>query len=404
MTEALIYDAARTARGRGKSDGALHEVTAVELATQMLRSIPERNGIDAAAVDDVVMGCVSPVAEQGAVLPRSAAINAGFPHSVPGVQVNRFCGSGLEAVNLAAGKIRSGEADLVIAGGVESMSRVPMGADGGAFAVDPRLAFAGRYVPQGIAADLIASKYGYSRRDVDAYAVESHARAARAWIENRFDRSIVPVRDVIGEPLLAQDELVRPDTTLERLAALSPSFKAMGEKSPGFDPIATFVYPDVARIEHVHHAGNSSGIADGAAALLIGNAEAGDRLGLKPRARIRAMAAAGSEPTIMLTGPEVATRKVLTRAGMQASSIDLWESNEAFAAVVLRFMDALGVAHDRINVNGGAIAMGHPLGATGAVIMGILLDEMERTDREVGLVTICIGAGMGIATIIERIG
>jgi len=402
LPEVHIYDALRSPRGRGKSDGALHEVTPVQLLTQVLAAVPARNSIDPGALDDVVMGCVSAVAEQGAVIPRIAALNAGFPDSVAGVQVNRFCGSGLEAVNLAAAKIHCGEADLIIAGGVESMSRVPMGSDGGAWPMDPQTAFATYFIPQGVSADLIATLHGYSRNDVDQYAVESHRRAARAWSEQRFTKSIVPIHDVLGETLLDHDEHVRPQTSAQTLGKLQPSFKEIGEHTPGFDAVAILKFPSLDRINHVHHAGNSSGIVDGAAAVLLGSPQMGHRLGLRPRARIRAMAAVGSDPTLMLTGPEVATRKVLKRAGMSVSDIDLWELNEAFAAVVLRFMDTMGVHHDAINVNGGAIAMGHPLGATGAMILGTLVDELERADRQVGLVTLCIGAGMGIATIIER--
>jgi len=404
LLEAYIYDALRTPRGRGKSDGRLHEITPVQLAAQALAAVPVRNGIEPGVIDDVVFGCVSAVGEQGSVIPRIAALTAGFPQSVAGVQVNRFCGSGLEAVNIAAGKIASGEADLVVAGGVESMSRVPMGSDGGAWPMDPQTAFKTYFIPQGVSADLIASKFGYSREDVDRYAQESHRRAGYAWSQGRFARAIVPVRDVIGEVVLDHDEHVRPETTMATLGGLKPSFQALGERSPGYDTIALLKHPDVQRVEHVHHAGNSSGIVDGAAAVLIGNAQIGRELGLKPRARIRAMAAVGSEPTIMLTGPELAVQKVLKRAGMSVADIDLWEVNEAFAAVVLRFMDAMSVGHERTNVNGGAIAMGHPLGASGAILVGTLVDELERADKQLGVATICIGAGMGVATIVERIG
>ncbi|MDZ7588719.1 MAG: acetyl-CoA C-acetyltransferase [Parasphingorhabdus sp.] len=402
MTEAFIYDAVRSPRGKGKSDGALHEITALDLAAQVLGSIKDRNAIPGEAVEDVAFGCVSPVGEQGAVIARSAVLMAGYPETTSGIQVNRFCGSGLEAVNIAAAKVKSGECDMAIGGGVESMSRVPMGSDGAGGMADPRLAFQEYFVPQGISADLIATKYGYSRDDVDAYAVESQQRAARAWQEKRFAKSILPIRDVIGEVLLDHDELMRPETNMQSLGALSPAFQGMGEMMPGFDDIAILKHPDIEKVNHVHHAGNSSGIVDGSAAVLIGNKTAGEKYGLKPRARIVAMAAIGSEPTIMLTGPEFAAQKALARAGMSKSDIDVWELNEAFAAVVLRFMDALGVDHSEINVNGGAIAMGHPLGATGAMILGTVLDELERTGKQTALTTLCIGAGMGIATIIER--
>lgn len=402
MTDAFIYDAVRTPRGKGKPDGSLHEITPVELATQALQAVRDRNGLDTAQVDDVVLGCVSPVGEQGAVIARTAVMNAGFAETTAGIQVNRFCASGLEAVNIAAAKVKSGEADLTIGGGVESMSRVPMGSDGGAWATDPAVAFKTYFVPQGISADLIATKYGFSRDDVDAYAVESHKRAAKAWEEGRFKKSVVAVKDVIGETVLDRDETVRPNTDMQALGALPPSFAMLGENF-GFDAVALQKYPEFEKINHVHHAGNSSGIVDGAAAVLIGNEEIGGRLGLKPRARIRAFASVGSEPTIMLTGPEFAAQKALKRAGMTKNDIDLWELNEAFASVVLRFMQALEIDHADINVNGGAIAMGHPLGATGAMILGVALDELERSGKATALVTLCIGAGMGTATIIERI-
>ncbi|MFM2042636.1 MAG: 3-ketoacyl-CoA thiolase [Pseudomonadota bacterium] len=402
MPDAYIYDHLRTPRGKGKKDGSLHEVTPIRLAAQVLAGLRDRGGLDTAAVDDVILGCVSPVGEQGADIARVAAIHASFDQSVAGVQINRFCASGLEAVNMAASKVMAGQSDMTIGGGVESMSRVPMGSDGGAWATDPSVAIPSYFVPQGISADLIATKYGYSRDDVDAYAMESQRRAAAAWGEGRFARSVLPVTDVIGLPLLDRDETVRPDTTMQSLGALKPSFEEMG-RSFGFDGVAVQRYPEVERIAHVHHAGNSSGIVDGAAGVLIGTKEVGERLGLTPRARIRAFASIGSEPTIMLTGPSFAAEKALKRAGMDRGDIDLWELNEAFAAVVLRFMDALAVPHDQINVNGGAIAMGHPLGATGAMILGILLDEMERRDLSTGLATLCVGAGMGTATIIERV-
>jgi acetyl-CoA C-acetyltransferase len=402
MTEAYIYDAVRTPRGKGKSDGSLHEITPIQLATQVLEAVRDRNRLDTAQVDDVALGCVSPVGEQGAVITRTAILNAGYAETTAGIQVNRFCASGLEAINIAAAKVKAGEADLTIGGGVESMSRVPMGSDGGAWPVDPSVAFKTYFVPQGISADLIATKYGFSRDDVDAYAVESHKRAARSWAEGRFAKSIVPVKDVIGEPVLDRDETVRPDTNMQSLGGLPPSFAMLGENF-GFDAVALQKYADIEKINHVHHAGNSSGIVDGAAAVLIGSAEAGKRAGLKPRARIRGFASVGAEPTIMLTGPEFAAQKALKRAGMSKSDIDLWELNEAFASVVLRFMQALDIDHKDINVCGGAIAMGHPLGATGAIILGTVLDELERTGKSTALVTLCIGAGMGTATIIERV-
>ncbi|WP_308911305.1 acetyl-CoA C-acetyltransferase [Pseudokordiimonas caeni] len=401
MTEAFIYDAVRTPRGKGRADGALHEITPIQLSTQMLEAVRDRNNLDTSLVDDVILGCVSPVGEQGADIARVSAINAGYAETTAGFQVNRFCASGLEAVNLAAAKVMSGEADFAIGGGVESMSRVPMGSDGGAWPVDPSVAFKSYFVPQGISADLIATKYGYSRDDVDAYAVESQIRAKKSWDEKRFTKSIVPVKDVIGMSVLAHDEFMRPETTMQSLGALKPSFAQMGEI--GFDNVALQRYPEVERINHVHHAGNSSGIVDGSAAVLVGSKDAGSKAGLKPRARIRAMASVGSEPTIMLTGPSFAAEKALKKAGMKASDIDLYELNEAFAAVVLRFMEALNVDHSIMNVNGGAIAMGHPLGATGAMILGTVLDELERTNKSTALVTLCIGAGMGTATIIERI-
>ncbi len=403
MADVYIYDAVRTPRGKGKPDGSLHEVPPIQLATQMLEALRDRNELDTAWVDDVILGCVSPVGEQGADIARVAAINANYAETVAGVQVNRFCASGLEAVNIAAAKVLSGEAELAIGGGVESMSRVPIGSDGGAWATDPSVAFQSYFVPQGISADLIASKYGFSRDDVDAYAVESHKRASQAQADNRFGASIVPVKDVIGQIILERDETVRPTTDMQALAALKPSFAGIGEGMPGFDKVALLKYPEVERINHVHHAGNSSGIVDGAAGVLVGNKRIGKKLGLKPRARIKGYASVGSEPTIMLTGPSFATEKLLKRLRMKTTDIDLYELNEAFAAVVLRYMQALDIPHDIMNVNGGAIAMGHPLGATGAMILGTLLDEMERRDLETGLATLCIGAGMGTATVIERI-
>lgn len=402
MIEAYVFDAVRTPRGKGKSDGTLHEITPVQLATQVLEAIRDRNKLDTTQVDDVALGVVSPVGEQGAVITRTAVLNAGFAETTAGIQVNRFCASGLEAINIAAAKVKSGEADMTIGGGVESMSRVPMGSDGGAWPVDPAVAFKTYFVPQGISADLIATKYGFSRDDVDAYSVESHKRAAKSWKEGRFKKSIVPVKDVMGVEILGHDETVRPDTDMQALGALAPSFAMLGE-SFGFNAVALQRYPEVEKINHVHHAGNSSGIVDGAAGVLIGTKEAAARLGLKPRARIVSMASIGAEPTIMLTGPEFAAQKALKRAGMSKKDIDLWELNEAFASVVLRFMQALDIDHSEINVNGGAIAMGHPLGATGAMIFGAMVDELERSGKSTALVTLCIGAGMGTATIIERV-
>jgi acetyl-CoA C-acetyltransferase len=402
MPDAFIYDAVRTPRGRGKSDGALHEVTALNLATQPLAAIRERNKLDPKLVDDVVLGCVDPVGEAGGDIARVAAIMAGYGDEVPGVQINRFCASGLDAVNFAAAEVMSGQHDMTIGGGVESMSRVGIGASGGAWPMDPSIALASYFVPQGISADLIATKYGFSRDDVDAYAVESQKRAGKAWDEGRFKNSVVPVTDVNGITLLDKDEHMRPSTTMQTLAALNPSFVQMGEMG-GFDAVAVQRYPEVERLNHVHTPGNSSGIVDGAAAVLIGTAEAGKRAGLKPRAKIKAFANIGSEPSIMLTGPIPVTEKVLKKAGMSTKDIDLYELNEAFASVVLRYIQALGIPHDKINVNGGAIAMGHPLGATGAMILGTVLDELERSGKSTALATLCIGIGMGTATVIERV-
>lgn len=403
MAEAYIYDCVRTPRGKGKPNGSLHEIPPIELATQVLEAVRDRNDLDTSYVDDIVMGCVSPVGEQGADIARVAAINADYAETAAGVQINRFCASGLEASNMAAAKVMSGEADLAIGSGVESMSRVPMGSDGGAWAMDPSVAFQAYFAPQGIGADMIATKWGFSRDDVDAYAVESHKRAAKSWEEGRFAKSIVPVKDVMGATLLAHDETVRPTTDMQALGGLNASFAAIGEGMPGFDAVGILKYPELEKINHVHHAGNSSGIVDGAAAVLFGSKEMGEKLGLKPRARIKSMASIGSEPTIMLTGPSYAAEKALRKAGMEVGDVDLYELNEAFASVVLRFMQALDVPHDKMNVNGGAIAMGHPLGATGAMILGTMVDELERSDKETALVTLCIGAGMGTATIIERV-
>ncbi len=400
--EAYIYYAVRTPRGKGKKDGSLHGVTPLRLAATSLRAIRDRNQLDTAFVDDVVLGCVEPVGEQGACIGRVAVLSAGYAETTAGVQINRFCASGLEACNMAAAQVMAGQSDFAIGGGVESMSRVPMGASGGAWPVDPAAAIPLYFVPQGVSADTIATKWGYSRHDVDAYAAESHRRAHAASTAGWFTGSIVPVRDQNGLTILDRDEMIRPQTTVDTLAQLKPSFAELGEQY-GFDAVIRQRYPELERIEHVHHAGNSSGIVDGAAAVLIGSREAGTRAGLKPRARIRSFASIGSEPSIMLTGPSYAAEKALKRAGMSASDIDLYELNEAFASVVLRFMEVLAVPHDRINVNGGAIAMGHPLGATGAMILGTLLDELERRGASTGLATLCVGAGMGTATIIERV-
>jgi acetyl-CoA C-acetyltransferase len=402
MADAFIYDHVRTPRGRGKADGSLHEVTALNLAAQTLEAVRTRNALDPALVDDVILGCVDPVGEAGGDIARAAAIVAGYGDSVPGIQINRFCASGLDAVNFAAAEVMSGQHDMAIGGGIESMSRIGIGASGGAWPVDPSIALKSYFMPQGISADLIATRYGFSRDDVDAYAVESQKRTATAWDEGRFKRSVMPVKDVNGLTILARDEHMRPTTTMQSLAALQPAFVQMGEMG-GFDAVAIQSHPEIEVINHVHHAGNSSGIVDGAAAVLIGNQEAGAKAGLKPRARIRAFANVGSEPAMMLTGPIDVTRKVLKRAGMQLDDIDLIEVNEAFAAVVLRFMQAFDIDNSKVNVNGGAIAMGHPLGATGAMILGTVLDELERRNLNTALVTLCIGAGMGTATIIERV-
>jgi acetyl-CoA C-acetyltransferase len=402
MADAFIYDAVRTPRGKGRVDGGLHDITPIQLATQVLQGIRDRNNLDTNLVDDVILGCVSPVGEQGSDIARVAALNADFDEDVPGVQVNRFCASGLEAVNMASGQVMAGQTDLMIAGGVESMSRVKMGSDGGAMATDPQVAFKTYFVPQGISADLIATKYGYSRDDVDAFAVESQKRTKQAWDEGRFSKSILPVKDQVGMIALDKDEHPRPETDMQSLASLKASFVDMGE-AYGFDAVALLKYPEYEQINHVHTAGNSSGIVDGAAAVLIGSKQMGKKLGLTPRAKIKAYAAVGTEPTIMLTGPSFSAEKALKRAKMSKNDIDLYEVNEAFSAVVLRFMDALGVDHSKVNVNGGAIAMGHPLGATGAMILGTVLDELERTGKGTALATLCVGAGMGVATIIERV-
>ncbi|MCX4863002.1 acetyl-CoA C-acetyltransferase [Streptomyces sp. NBC_00257] len=402
-TEAFVYDAIRTPRGRGKANGALHGTKPIDLVVGLIHELRSRfPGLDPAAIDDIVLGVVSPLGDQGSDIARIAAIAAGLPDTVAGVQENRFCASGLEAVNLAAAKVRSGWEDLVLAGGVESMSRVPMGSDGGAWAMDPMTNFETGFAPQGVGADLIATIEGFSRRDVDEFAALSQERAAEAWKDGRFARSVVPVKDRNGLVVLDHDEHMRPGTTADSLAALKPSFAAVGEMG-GFDAVALQKYHWVEKIDHVHHAGNSSGIVDGAALVAIGNKEVGERYGLTPRARIISAAVSGSEPTIMLTGPAPATRKALAKAGLTIDDIDLVEINEAFAGVVLRFARDMGLSLDKINVNGGAIALGHPLGATGAMILGTLIDELERRDRRYGLATLCVGGGMGIATVIERL-
>ena len=402
MTDCFIYDAVRTPRGKGKKNGTLHEVTALELATQVLNNIKDRNTIDTADVDDVVLGCVAPVGEQGACIARTAVLNVDYDQSVSGVQINRFCASGLEATNMAAAQVMSGQAQMSIGGGVESMSRVPMGSDGGAMVADPSVAIKNYFVPQGISADLIATKYGFSRDDVDSYAVESQKRAKKAWDENRFDKSITPVKDINGLTILDHDEHMRPEATMQSLGSLDPSFAMMGEMA-GFDSTIQQRYPEVEAVNHVHTAGNSSGIVDGAAGILLGNKEMGEKYGLKARAKIKGFASTGSEPSIMLTGPGYVSDKLLKNLGMNKGDIDIWELNEAFAVVVLRYMEHMGIDHSDINVNGGAIAMGHPLGATGAMILGTVLDELERTNKSTALATLCVGGGMGTATVIERV-
>ena len=403
MHDAFIYDAIRSPRGKGRADGALHELTSVALSAKVLNAIKDRNGLEGHAVEDVIWGNVTQVGEQGGCLARSAVLASDLDQSIPGLAINRFCASGMEAVNLAANQVKGGAGAAYIAGGVEMMGRVAMGSDGAAIAVDPSLAMKTYFVPQGISADIIATEYGFTRDMADALAVESQRRAAAAWADNRFARSIVPVTDQNGLTILAHDEFMRPGTDMQSLGALKPSFKEMGEGMPGFDKIALMKYPHLERIEHIHHAGNSSGIVDGAAAVLIGNAEFGRAHGLKPRARIRATAKIGTDPTIMLTGPVPVTEKILKDSGMSISDIDLFEVNEAFASVVLRFLQAFEVDPAKVNPNGGSIAMGHPLGATGAIIIGTLLDELERTGKGVGLATLCIASGMGAATIIERV-
>ena len=403
MPEAYIYDAVRTPRGKGRKDGSLHEVTSVALSAQMLNAIKDRNDLGTSGIEDVIWGNVTQVMENGGCLARASVLLSDFDQSVPGLAINRFCASGMEAVNLAANQVKGGAGDAYIAGGCEVMSRVAMGSDGAAMAVDPRIAMGENFMPQGVSADLIATEYGFTREDCDAFAAQSQARAAAAWEDRRFDNSIVPVADINGLTSLDLDEDMRPGTSAEDLGKLKASFQEMGEVMPGFDKVALMKYPHLERVNHVHHAGNSSGIVDGATAILIGNKVFGEKHGLTPRARIKANAKIGSEPTINLTGPVPVTEKILAENGMSINDIDLFEVNEAFAAVVLRFLQAFQVDDAKVNVNGGAIAMGHPLGATGAMIIGTLLDELERQDKEVGLATLCVAAGMGSATIIERV-
>jgi len=402
MNEAFIYDHVRTPRGRGRADGALHEITPIQLTTQTLAALRDRSELDTALIEDVIMGCVMPIGEQGCNIARVAALQAGYAQTVAGFQLNRFCASGLEAVNLAAARVMAGELDAAVSGGVECMSRVPIASDGGACYSDPQSNWLTWYIPQGIGADMIATQDGYSREDVDAFALESQRRAGQAATAGHFKWSLTPVRDVTGEIVLSHDEAIRPRTSMADLAKLKPAFTTLGEQS-GFDGVMLLRYPEIERIQHVHTGGNSSSIVDGAAAILVGNREFGERAGLKPRARIRSFVSIGSEPAIMLTGPAAATRKALSKAGMQIDDIDLFEVNEAFASVVLRFMNEMGVPHEKVNVNGGSIAMGHPLGATGAMILGTVLDELERRNLSTGLVTLCAAAGMATATIIERV-
>ena len=401
MADAYVFDAVRTPRGKGKASGSLHEITALNLATQSLQAVRDRNDLDTSDVDDVVLGCVSPVGEQGADIARVAVLNADYAETTAGVQIDRFCASGLEACNMAAAKVMTGEADMAIGGGVESMSRVPMGASGGAWSTDPQVAMKTYFAPQGVGADTIATKWGFSRTDVDAYAVESQKRATKAWEEGRFNNSVIHVKDQMGGTQLDRDEHIRPDASMQSLGALDPSFAGIG--AMGFDEVIKQRYPEIEKIDHVHHAGNSSGIVDGSAAVLFGSEEMGKKHNLKPRVRIKAMASIGSEPGIMLTGPTYVTQKVLKKAGMEVSDIDIFELNEAFAAVPMLMMELLDIPHEKMNVNGGAIAMGHPLGATGAMLLGTMVDELERTGKETALVTLCVGAGMGTATIIERV-
>ena len=402
-TEAYIYDAVRTPRGKGRKDGALHEVTSARLSIQVLNALKERNGLEGHAVEDVIWGNVTQVMEQGGCLARTAVLGSDLDESIPGLAINRFCASGMEAVNLAANQVRGGAGDAYIAGGVEMMGRVPMGSDGAAIAADPSLAMEHYFVPQGIGADLIATEYGFNRDDCDAFAVQSQNRAAAAWADNRFAKSILTVRDQNGLEILSRDEYMRPGTDMQSLGGLKPAFKDQGEVMPGFDKVALMKYPHLERVNHVHHAGNSSGIVDGSAGVLIGSKAFGEKWGLTPRARIRHTAKIGSDPTINLTGPVPVTEKVLAETGMSIGDIGLFEVNEAFSAVVLRFMQAFNVDPSKVNVNGGAIAMGHPLGATGAMIIGTLLDEMERSDIETGMATLCVASGMGAATVLERV-
>ena len=403
MNDAFIYDAVRTPRGKGRPDGSLHEVSPAKLGATVLNALKERNDLEGHAVEDVIWGNVTQVADQGACLARTTVLASDMDETIPGVSINRFCASGLEAVNMAANQVRGGAGGAYIAGGVESMSRVPMGSDGGAIAVDPDITFKHYFAPQGIGADMIATLNGFSRDMADELAVESQRRAKAAWDAGRFANSVIPVRDVNGLTILAHDEYMRPGTDMQALGALKASFKDQGEVMPGFDKVAIMKYPQLERVNHIHHAGNSSGIVDGAAGMLIGDKEFGERYGLKPRARFKATSKIGTDPTIMLTGPVPVTRKILAETGMEIGDIDLFEVNEAFASIVMMFEHAFGVDHDKVNVNGGSIAMGHPLGATGAIILGTLLDELERQDKETGLATLCIGSGMGVATIIERV-
>ncbi len=398
---AYIYDHVRSPRGKGKKDGSLHQITALDLSAQVLGAVRDRNGLDTALVDDVMWGCVTPVGEEGGDIARAAVLAAGFSQTTGGVQVNRFCASGLEAVNIAAAKVVSGEATMAIGGGVECMSRVAMGSDGGAWAIDVRGAFPQYFVPQGVSADMIATKWGFSRADVDAFAVESHKRAAKSWAEGRFRNSVLSIKDQMGVTALDHDETVRPNTDMQILGGLNPSFQGLGEMA--FDAVIGQRYPEVEKIDHVHTPGNSSSIVDGAAAVLVGSKEAGTIAGLKPKARILGAASIGSEPSIMLTGPSYVTEKLLKKLGMKVSDIDLYELNEAFASVVLRYMQVLDIPHDKLNVCGGAIAMGHPLGATGAMILGILVDELERTGKSTGLAVLCVGGGMATACVVERV-
>ncbi len=402
MNEAYIYDAVRTPRGRGKADGALHTTQPIHLLTTALKALRDRNNLDTSLVEDAIMGCVSPVGEQGADIARAAVIEAGYSETTAGVQMNRFCSSGLEAINTASAYVMSDQSDLIVAGGVESMSRVPMGSDGGAMFTSPEMIGKHKMVPQGISADLIATKYGYTREQLDQFSAVSHERAEKAWNEGRFDKSIIPVTDNLGIPLLTKDEGIRPGTTAESLSTLKPAFEMMGQMG-GLDALALQKYPELAKINHVHHAGNASQITDGAGVLLIGNKEVGEKSGMKPRAKMHSFTIIGTEPTIMLTGPAPAAEKLFKKTGLKASDIDLYEVNEAFAVVPMLFMDRIGIDQSIMNVNGGAIAMGHPLGATGAIILGTLLDELERQDKTLGLATLCIGGGMGIATVIERV-